>query len=131
MAKEWAAAPDPRGRAEIKAMGASVLVAALVDQLGLKLVAYLGGVHDVRTVRYWGEGTCALTRIGQIERLRFAFYVADMITSHTCIAVTQAWFQGLNPILGDVSPALMLRTGDIEEVGPKILTAAKQFIYVG
>lgn len=39
-------------------------------------------------------------------------------------ASAQAWFQGLNPTLGDRSPARLLREGAVVEVGPQVLAAA-------
>jgi hypothetical protein len=37
----------------------------------------------------------------------------------------------LNPKLRDRSPARLLRDGDLEEVGPEILAAARAFSAVG
>jgi hypothetical protein len=45
--------------------------------------------------------------------------------------VAQAWFQGLNPALADRSPARLLREGNLDEVGPQVLAAARQFSAVG
>jgi hypothetical protein len=45
--------------------------------------------------------------------------------------VAQAWFQGLNPQLGDRSPARLLREGDLAEVGPEIVAAARAFVIGG
>ena len=46
-------------------------------------------------------------------------------------AVAQTWFPGLNPLLDDRPPALLLREGDLPDVGPKVLAAARQFTAVG
>jgi hypothetical protein len=54
-----------------------------------------------------------------------------VITARDSKEVAQAWFQGLNPLLDDRSPARLLRDGDLEEVGPQVLTAARQFAAVG
>jgi hypothetical protein len=45
--------------------------------------------------------------------------------------VAQAWFQGLNPILDDRAPALLLREGELADIGPRVLAAARQFAAVG
>jgi hypothetical protein len=37
----------------------------------------------------------------------------------------------LNPFLDDVSPARLLRDGDIEVEGPRVIAAARQFAAVG
>jgi hypothetical protein len=39
--------------------------------------------------------------------------------------------QGLNPQLDDWSPARLLREGDIDEVGPLVLAAARAFAASG
>ncbi|WP_207555048.1 hypothetical protein [Mycobacteroides abscessus] len=112
-------------------MSTSALVAALADQLGLKLVAYLGKVKETRAVRQWAEGAREPGNAEDIERLRLAFRAASLIMSRESAGVAQAWFQGLNPVLGDASPARLLREGDINVVGPQILAAARQFAALG
>ncbi|EKT83282.1 hypothetical protein WSS_A07909 [Rhodococcus opacus M213] len=42
--------------------------------------------------------------------------------------MVQTWFQGPNPILDDQPPALLPRAGDLSDVGPKVLAAARQFV---
>ncbi len=64
-------------------------------------------------------------------RLRLAYQVAALIAEKDSPAVVQAWFQGLNPQLEDRSPARMLREGDLDEVGPLVLTAARSFAATG
>ncbi|WP_100524209.1 hypothetical protein [Mycobacteroides abscessus] len=112
-------------------MNAPALVTALANQLGFKLVAYLGGVKETRIARQWAEGTRTIADAEDIERLRLAFRAASLIIFHEPGSIAQAWFQGLNPVLGDVSPARLLREGDLEAVGPKILSAATQFVHAG
>ena len=46
-------------------------------------------------------------------------------------AIAQAWFQGLNPQLGDRSPLRLLREGDLDEVGPEVIGAARAFLAGG
>lgn len=131
MTNECATAPDPIGLPTMTAMSVPVRVAALVEKLGLKLVAYLGDVNEVRSVRHWSGGTYAITNTDKIERFRMAFCAASMITLRASNGVAQAWFQGMNPILGDASPASVLRDGDIDAIGPKILAAARRFATIG
>lgn len=125
------ATPDLTMYREALTMSTSALVAALADQLGLKLVAYLGKVKETRAVRQWAEGAREPGNAEDIERLRLAFRAASLIMSRESAGVAQAWFQGLNPVLGDVSPARLLREGDINVVGPQILAAARQFAALG
>lgn len=62
---------------------------------------------------------------------RLAFQVARLISQRDSHEVAQAWFQGLNPQLGDRSPARLLREGDLAEVGPEIVAAARAFVVGG
>lgn len=140
------AEPGPKGpaaRPDLDAfnhafrLGFDVAVKELVEALGVKLVAYLAGAKDTRTVRGWADGERDLRRgaagtVGEVEpRLRLALQVARMIAEHDDTGVAQAWFQGLNPQLDDRSPARLLRDGDLGEVGPRVLDAARAFVVGG
>ena len=46
-------------------------------------------------------------------------------------AVAQAWFQSLNPQLDDRSPAHLLREGDLDEIGPAVIGAARSVLAGG
>ncbi len=118
--------PDLAMHCKALTMDTPALVTALADQLGFKLVAYLGRVQETRAARQWAEGTRALANPEDIERLRWSFRAASLITSHESASVAQAWFQGMNPVLGDMSPARLLREGEIRVVGPQVLAAARQ-----
>jgi hypothetical protein len=54
-----------------------------------------------------------------------------MIATADDAAVMRAWFQGMNPQLDDRSPARLLREGDLDEVGPEVLGAARVFLVGG
>lgn len=51
-----------------------------------------------------------------------------MIAQQDDSAVARAWFQGLNPQLDDCSAARLLREGELDEVGPLILSAVRAFV---
>lgn len=119
--------PGLRAHAQATRLDASVLVKELRDILGAKLVAYLGGVGETRAVRQWAEGTRAIQDPTDERRLRVAYQVATLIIEADSAEVAQAWFQGLNPLLEDRSPARLLREGDLDEVGPVVLAAARSF----
>jgi hypothetical protein len=107
------------------------LVVALRELLGAKLVAYIGGVKETRAVRQWADGTRRIGSPTDIERLRVAYRAARMVNVRDSVRVVQAWFQGLNPSLDDVSPARLLRDDDIDVAGPRVIAAARQFAAVG
>ncbi len=106
------------------------LVTELRDLLGAKLVAYLGGVLETRAVRQWADGERGVQDPVDEQRLRLAHQVAALIAQRDSPGVVQAWFQGLNPQLDDTSPARLLR-GDLDDAGPKVLTAARAFAATG
>ncbi|WIY82981.1 hypothetical protein [Propionimicrobium sp. PCR01-08-3] len=95
--------------------------------LGAKLVAYIAGVSETRTVREWVE---ALRRPspGAEERLRLTHRVVTLISQSEGTAVVQTWFQGMNPYLGDRSPARVLHEDSFEKAGPSVLAAANAFV---
>ncbi|RRQ29195.1 hypothetical protein DK926_04750 [Rhodococcus sp. Eu-32] len=123
--------PDLAAYNEAARMTQAELVSALRSLLGSKLVAYLGKVKETRAVRQWAEGSRTIHNEADVERMRIAYRVARLITERDSPAVAQTWFQGLNPILDDRPPALLLREGDLHDVGPKVLAAARQFAAVG
>jgi hypothetical protein len=125
-----AARPELQAHDQAARLEFPVLVKELTELLGPKLVAYIAGVKEVRAVREWGTGE-RTARSPIPERLRFAYQVGWLIAHHDSPAVARAWFQGLNPQLDDRSAARLLRDGDLEEVGPLILAAARAFVSGG
>lgn len=103
------------------------IVSTLRIRLGAKLVAYIANVSETRAVREWSEGerTPAPTTA---RRLRLAFHVATLIDTSEGDGVAATWFQGMNPQLGDRSPARVLREDSTEEAMSQVLNAAKSFV---
>ena len=112
-------------------LSSAELTGELRALLGAKLVAYLGGVKETRAVRQWVEGSRQIAGVDNQRRLRLAYQAAKLIAERDDPGVVQAWFQGLNPALADRSPARLLRDGDLDDVGPQVLAAARQFAAVG
>jgi hypothetical protein len=98
--------------------------------LGARLVAYLGSVRETRAVRQWAEGEREPSEEVR-NRLRLALQVALPLAQAESAQIAQAWFQGLNPQLDDRSPARMLREGQLDEVGPAVIAAARAFLIGG
>jgi hypothetical protein len=105
-------------------------VQALRDLLGPQLVAYLGSVRETRAVHQWADGVREPSAAVQ-QRLRVALQVAAMLADAESPRIAQAWMQGLNPQLDDRSPARLLRDGDLDEVGPAVIGAARAFLVGG
>lgn len=123
--------PDLAAYEEASRMSNSELVGALRPLLGDRLVAYLGRVKETRAVRGWADGSRQIAGPETVERLRIAYRIARMICERDSPEVVQAWMQGLNPLLEDRAPALLLRDGDVDKTGPDVLAAARQFVSVG
>jgi|SRR6266498_1135504 len=102
----------------------------LRDILGAKLCAYLGSVKETRAVNEWADGTREPSAATQ-QRLRLALQIALAIAGADGADVTRAWFQGLNPQLDDRSPARLLREGDLDEIGPAVISAERAFLVGG
>ncbi len=106
------------------------LVDALRTEIGIRLVAVIAGVKETRAVHQWASGAREIRDQQVLDRLRLTYRILRTLDVHHSPAIVQAWLQGLNPILGERSPARLLREGDLERVGPKILDAARAFAAV-
>ena len=98
----------------------------LQDLLGRRLVAYIAGVKDAKTVSRWANGE-AEARQESETRLRVASEIAHLLIEFDSSRVIKAWFIGLNPQLGDISPAEAIHDGHSKEA----LAAARAFIAGG
>lgn len=108
------------------------LVAELRELLGVRLVAYIGGVQEARAVRQWADPNESRTPpAAVVQRLRTAYQVAAIIGQRDTAAVIQAWFQGMNPALSDLAPARLLRDGDPDTDAARVLAAARAFAAAG
>ncbi|GAB3560877.1 hypothetical protein GCM10027344_14480 [Spelaeicoccus albus] len=108
----------------------TTLVAELRDLLGARLVAYLGSVKETRAVRQWADGSREPSA-ATVTRLRDAYQIAVLLAAQEPRGVVQAWFQGMNPELDDVSPARLLREGPREDAGRRVSAAARSFAATG
>jgi hypothetical protein len=118
--------PDLLAHREALRLPASKVVEKLVEIVGRKLAAYIGGVKDARAVDRWIAGG---NIYGDAEsRLRFAFQVARTLSRHDSPAIAQARLTGVNPELGDRVPLRLMRENEIDEVAPSILSAVRAFL---
>jgi hypothetical protein len=121
--------PDLLAHREALRLPASKVVETLVEIIGRKLTAYIGGVKDARAVDRWIAG-------GEIygnaeSRLRFAFQVARALSERDSPVIVQAWLTCVNPELGDRVPLRLMRENEIDAVAPTILSAARAFLAGG
>ena len=107
------------------------MVTELRAALSPRLVAVLAGVRETRAVHQWADGVREVKSPVTDARLRLAHQLWKLVTTRDSDRVAQAWFTGPNPQLDDVSPARLLRDGDVDEVGPRLLAAARAFAATG
>lgn len=100
----------------------------LQELLSRRLTAYVAGVDNGRTVARWASGEITEIRQQDTEqRLRTAYEIALLLLSQDSPETVRAWFIGLNPQLGDVSPAEAIHDGHLKEA----FGAARAFMVGG
>ena len=106
----------------------ATLVAFLRETLTPRLVAFIAGVTETRATRQRAEGGCEVGSTEREQRLRAAAHVTRLITETFDARTAQAWMQGMDPMLGDRSPAWVLRhaTGETERAA--VLASACRFV---
>lgn len=106
------------------------VVTELRQLLGTRICAVLGSVQDTRVVEEWAAGSRKPPATVE-RRLRVALQAAAPIAEADSPGVAQAWFQGMNPLLDDRSPLLLLSDGDLDEAQSAVIGAAREFVAVG
>jgi hypothetical protein len=94
----------------------------LLETLGSKLVAFIAGVGESKTVQRWASGE-RNPKPDAEERLRATFQVFQLLQQQESAFTIRAWFIGLNPQLDDIAPARALRDGHLRDV----LVAAESY----
>jgi hypothetical protein len=106
----------------------SEIAGVLQELLSRRLTAFVAGVGDGKTVGRWANGEVAEIRDYTTEqRLRTAYEIAQLLMGDDSAQTVKAWFIGLNPQLGDVSPAEAINEGRLKEA----LAAARAFVVGG
>lgn len=104
------------------------IAGVLQEVLSRRLTAYIAGVGDGKTVSRWANGEVTEIRDYTTEqRLRRAYEIVQLLMNYDSPQTVKAWFIGLNPQLGDVSPAEALHEGRLKEA----LAAARAFTVGG
>ena len=88
----------------------------LQELLSRRLTAYVAGVDNGRTVARWATGEITEIRQQDTEqRLRAAYEIALLLLSQDSPETVRAWFLGMNPQLGDISPAEAIHEGHLKD----------------
>jgi hypothetical protein len=120
---------DPATDTHRSAVASSIadVAAFLQDALGQKLVAFMVGVEDPKTVGRWASNKRLPKDVEVERRLRDAHQIFRLLLTMESPYTVRAWFVGLNPQLDDESPATAIREGRTRDV----LVAAKAFLAGG
>lgn len=114
------------GHKEAVSLDIAEIAGFLQESLGQRVTALLAGVADPKGVGRWARGEHrpqpAIER-----RLREAYQVFQLVQSVESPHTVRAWFIGLNPQLGDESPAEAIAEDRFREV----MAAARAFVTGG
>lgn len=91
------------------------------------MVAYIGNVTMTRVVRAWADGDDAPDADND-ARLRTAVHALGILEEGVDPVTIGTWFQGMNPLLGDVSPARFIRNS-APDAATDVLVAAESMLY--
>ncbi|TFC63812.1 hypothetical protein [Cryobacterium sp. TMT2-4] len=110
-----------------RSVGLSVteIAAMLQAQLGQVLLGVIVG-KNARTLARWTHATVRPPHASE-KLLRDTFQVFEILISVHSPEVARAWFMGMNPELGDASPAEALSEGRSREV----MAAARSYVAAG
>ena len=106
-------------------LGVAEIAAELQAQLGQVLLGVIVG-KNARTLARWAHATVRPPHASE-KVLRDTFQVLEILSPVHSADVVRAWFMGMNPELGDVSPAEALSEGRSREV----MAAARSYIAAG
>jgi hypothetical protein len=88
-----------------------LVIGELVELLGLKTVAYIGGFQNSELVKSWIDRRASLPSPRDREVFRTALQAMRLISKFESSESAAAWMVGTNSRLGCESPASILRMG--------------------
>jgi hypothetical protein len=117
------ATAQPIGAAHGQVMRRPVaeVAARLQDVLGQRLAAVVVDVKDAKAVGRWARAEQRPYAATE-QRLRDALLVVELLLQAESPETVRAWFRGMNPQLGDESPARALAARPTD-----VLQAARAF----
>ena len=108
--------------ARVTRQSIAATAADLQELLGQRLVAMMAGVKDAKAVGRWARGE-DIPRVQAAAALRNALHVVELLRSQEDDETIRSWFRGMNPDLGDRSPALVVR-----DKPENVVQAARAFL---
>jgi hypothetical protein len=121
--------PISEGADSLESLAWPELVDLMTKTIGSELTACIAGLEDIRSLDAWIAGEKPLREVE--NRVRFAYEIVCTLREGNAYGVVQSWLTEINPELGDQVPLRLLRDGDLESIGPRILKAASSFVVGG
>lgn len=103
------------------------VVTQLRGSLGVRLVAYIGGVGTTTTAAAWADGR-DVPDADNDARLRTAFHALGILLERWDAVTIHSWFKGMNPLLGEVSPARFIRESAPDAANAVLVAARSEMI---
>lgn len=102
-----------------------IILNYLKEQLGEKIVAYIGGFDKVEKLKKINKFTQL-----QGQRLSCLYRITELFLKQYDATTLKAWLFGTNHFLGDEAPAWEIRyvKTNTKETFKEVLAAAKQFL---
>ena len=93
--------------------------------LGPRLTAIIAQVPNPDDIELWASGRQAPTP-ESARHLNVAYQVSKLLEPYETPETVQAWFVGMNPVLGDRAPALV-----VADDPDAVMQAARAFVAYG
>jgi hypothetical protein len=87
----------------------------------------MANVDTTRLVRAWADGT-APPESSSEGRLRVAAEAFEILAASLDPVTIETWFQGMNPLLGEVSPARFVRNMELTHANDVLVAARSMLI---
>ncbi|MFF1876527.1 hypothetical protein [Leifsonia sp. NPDC058230] len=119
--------PDLHASQEARGLPIDQIVTRLRATIGVRLVAYIGGVGTTSAVAAWAEAR-DVPDADKVTRLRTAFHALGILLERWDPVTIESWFKGMNPDLGDESPARVIREAAPDGANEVLIAARSAMI---
>lgn len=103
----------------------SPVIGALSAELTDELIAFMAGASDARIAFRWRQGTLIPSAPAQ-AKLRCGRDIVAVFDELNALDAVEGWLEDLNPEVGGLSPARLIRDRQVSEVEGIVLAAARK-----
>ncbi|HEY1680393.1 MAG TPA: hypothetical protein VGF98_01990 [Candidatus Tumulicola sp.] len=102
------------------------VVRELLEVLGAAIVSGIGGVRNARSIYQWLSGE---RQPEKLQNLRFALQIVYVMrAAGESDQTISAWFTSVNVRLKDATPASLLSTNTVTDIGASLMGAVRAFL---